>query len=59
MDKLPTTIIKHIYEYDNTYKIKFGKCLLQMKMHFFIFICSECFKPLTSVFVIVKLVEHI
>ena len=32
MDKLPSTIIQHIYEYDNTYKIKFDKvkssCLL-------------------------------
>ena len=23
MDKLPSTIIQHIYGYDNTYKIKF------------------------------------
>ena len=23
MDKLQSTIIQHIYEYDNTYKIKF------------------------------------
>ena len=27
MDKLPSTIIQHIYEYDNIYKIRFGKVL--------------------------------
>ena len=25
MDKLPSTIIQHIYEYDPTYNIKFDK----------------------------------
>ena len=45
MDKLPTTIIQHICEYDSIYKDKSDKVLLQMKMHCFIYRCSECFKP--------------
>ena len=46
MVKLPSTIIQHIciyiyiYEYDNTYNIKFDKDLLHMKMHCFIYKCS-------------------
>ena len=45
MGKLPTTIIQHIHEYDGTCKIKFDKVLLQMKMHWFVYECPECFKP--------------
>ena len=33
MDKLQSNIIQHIYEYDNTYKIKFGKVLKQLIAH--------------------------
>ena len=50
MGKLPTTIIQHIYEHDSTYKVKFDKVLLQMKMHCFIHRCSECFKPYNQCF---------
>ena len=52
MDTLPSTIIQYIYiyEYDNTYKIKVGKGLFQMKAHCFIYRCSECFKPYNQCF---------
>ena len=33
MDKLPSTVIQHIYEYGNTYKIKFDKVLKQLSAH--------------------------
>ena len=36
MDKLPSTIIQHIYEYDN---------VKQLSAHFFIYNCQICFKP--------------
>ena len=45
MGKLPSTIIQHIYEYDYTYKIKFGKVLKQLTAHCFIYNCRICFKP--------------
>ena len=45
MDKLPSTIIQHIYEYDNTYEIKFDKVLKQLMAHCFIYNCRTCFKP--------------
>ena len=44
MDKLPSTIIQHIYEYDRTYNDEFDKVLLQMKMLCCVYRCSECFK---------------
>ena len=31
--------------YASTYNVKFDKVLLQMKMHWFMCRCSECFKP--------------
>ena len=42
---LPIEIIRKIYEYDDTYKIKFDKVLKQFSAYFFIYRCSECFKP--------------
>ena len=45
MDKLPSNIIQHIYEYDNTYKDKFDKVLKQLTAHCFIYNCRICFKP--------------
>ena len=45
MDKLPLTILQHIYEYEPTYKTKLGKVLKQLSAHCFIYRCSECFKP--------------
>ena len=50
MDELPTTMIQHIYEYGSTYQVKFDKVILQMKMHCFIYRCSECFKPYNQCF---------
>ena len=50
MDKLSTTIIQHIYDYDSTYKVKFDKMLLHMNMHCCIYRCSECFKPYNQCF---------
>ena len=45
MGKLPLIIIQHIYEYDNTYKIKLGKVLGQLFAHCCIYNCHKCFKP--------------
>ena len=45
MGKLPSTIIQHIYEDDNTYKIKVDKVLKQLSAHCFIYNCHKCFKP--------------
>ena len=45
MDKLPSNIIQHMYEYDNTYKEKFDKVLKQLTAHCFIYHCRICFKP--------------
>ena len=53
MDKLPSTIIQHIYEYGPTYNIKFDKVLKQLFAHCFIYRCSECLKNGIIVSVIV------
>ena len=45
MDKLPIEVIRQIYEYDNTYKIKLDKVLKQLSAHCFIHNCHKCFKP--------------
>ena len=45
MGKLPSTMIQHIYEYGNTYNIKFGKVLKQLSAHCFIYSCHKCSKP--------------
>ena len=50
MDKLPSATIQHVYEYDTSYEIQFGKVLFQMKMHCFIYRCSERFKPCSQCF---------
>ena len=44
MDKLPSTVTQHMYEYHNTYTIKFGKVLTQLSAHCFIYNCHKCFK---------------
>ena len=36
MDKLPIEVIRNIYEYDSTHKIKFDKVLKQLSAHCFI-----------------------
>ena len=44
MDKLPVEVIRNIYSYDNTYKIKIDKVLTQLTAHMFIYRCKLCFK---------------
>ena len=50
MDKLPSTITQHSYEYVNTYKIKFDKVLKQLSAHCFIYRCHMCFKEWNNCF---------
>ena len=50
MDNLPAEVIRKIYEYDSTYKIKFGKVLAQLTAHIFIYNCRICFKPYNKCF---------
>ena len=45
MDNLPVEVIRKIYEYDSTYKIKFDKVLTQLTAHIFTYHCRICFKP--------------
>ena len=45
MDRLHIEVIRTIYEYDSTYKIKFNKVLKQLSAHCFIYNCHKCFKP--------------
>ena len=44
MDKLPVEVIRKIYSYDSTYKIKFDKVLTQLTTYCFIYNCKMCFK---------------
>ena len=57
MGKLHSNIIQHIYDYDNTYKIKFDKVLKQMMAHCFIYNC-QIVSSLIIIVVIVWLVKH-
>ena len=50
MDKLPSTIIQHIYEYDNTFNIKTDKVLKQLTAHCFIYRCCICCKAYNKCF---------
>ena len=50
MDKLPIEVIITIYEYDNTYKIQFGKVVKQLAAHCFIYNCQTCFKEWANCF---------
>ena len=45
MYNIPSTILQHIYEYGNTYKIRFDQVLKQLSAHCFIYNCHKCFKP--------------
>ena len=45
MDNLPVEVIRKIYSYDDTYKIKFDRVLTQLTAHCFIYNCKMCFKP--------------
>ena len=45
MDNLPVEVIRKIYSYDSTYKIKFDKVLAQLTAHCVIYHCRICFKP--------------
>ena len=55
MDNLPVEVIRKIYSYDSTYKIKFGKVLTQLSAHIFIYRCSECFKEWNKCFCYCKI----
>ena len=44
MEKLPVEV-RQIYSYDPTYKDIFDKVLISLKIHCFIYRCSECYKP--------------
>ena len=50
MDKLPVEVIRKIYEYDATFKLKFDKVLAQLTAHIFIYNCRICFKPYNKCF---------
>ena len=45
MDNLPFEVIRQIYSYDPTYKYTLDKVLISLKVHCFIYRCSECYKP--------------
>ena len=45
MAKLPVEVIRRIYEYDSTYKIRFDKVLTQLTAHCFIYNYRICFEP--------------
>ena len=55
MDKLPGEVIRKIYEYGSTFKVKFDKVLAQLPAHIFIYRCSECFKPYNRCFCYCKI----
>ena len=50
MCSLPVEVIRQIYPYDPTYKEHFDKVLLPLRIHCFIYKCSECFKPYNQCF---------
>ena len=58
MDKLPVEVIRIIYEYDNTYKIKFAKVLAQLTAHCFIYNCRSVLSLRIIVVVIVRGVKR-
>ena len=55
MDKLPAEVIRRIYEYGSTYKIKFGKVLTQLTAHCFIYLCRICCKVYNRCFCYCKI----
>ena len=55
MDNLPIEVIRQIYEFDSTYKIKFDKVLKQLAAHIYIYRCSECFKEWNKCFCYCKI----
>ena len=59
MDKLPSHKFRHIYEYDNTYKTRFGKVLNQLSAHIFTYRCSECFKEWNKCFCYCKKLQNL
>ena len=50
MDKLPVEITRKIYEYDSTYRNVFGKVLIQLRCHFFIYNCHLCYRKWNDCF---------
>ena len=59
MDKLPSHIIQHIYEYDSTYRTKFDKVLKQMMAHFLYTDVVSVLKSGTTVIATAQMVEPI
>ena len=58
IDELSSTIIQQIYAYDSTYKNIFDKVLIQLNTHCLCIDVVSVINLITSVVVIVKLVEH-
>ena len=50
MGNLPVEVIRQIYSYDPTYKEHFDQVLPQLNIQWFIYRCSECFKPYNQCF---------
>ena len=59
IDKLPIEVIRQMYGYGNTYKIKFDKILNQLSAHIYIYRCSECFKEWNKWFAAAKFAEPV
>ena len=59
MDKLPIEVIRQIYEYVNTFKIKFDKVLKQMMAHFLYTDVVSVLKSGTTVIATAQIVEPI
>ena len=53
MGNLPVEVIRKIYSYDSTYKIKFDKVLAQLIAHCFIYHCRICLSLITIVMYVV------
>ena len=59
MEKLPIELIRQIYEYGSTYKIKFGKVLKQMMAHFLYTGVVSVLKSGTTVIATAQIAKHI
>ena len=59
MDKLPIGVIRQIYEYDSTYKIKSGKVLKQMMSDFLYIQMSYLLKRGATVFATAQIAKPI
>ena len=41
---LPVEILRHIYEYDSTYRDEFERSLVRIKVDFYLYKCNDCHK---------------